>query len=70
MGKWICKKCGCEIIAECIDGTIDGGYGIIKKDKSVELIDFGIDFKVNSMYCENCGNSSDELEDIAEWEEE
>lgn len=64
---WKCKNCGCEIIAECIDGTIDGGYGIITKDKNVELTDYSIDFKVNSMYCENCGNSSDELEDIADW---
>ena len=67
---WRCKECGCEVtglggITYETCGLLDK-KGNIQKHEILEEIDSDTDF----YRCNSCGEESEILADIAEWEED
>lgn len=76
---WKCKKCGSKNIEVevIIDSTIT--YSVDKNGKPSELRSFYYnnldelaiaEGEIYMYYCGDCGNSSEKIEDIADWVDE
>lgn len=68
MGKWICKKCGNEVIGKVKFES----EANLKLDKEGKIVSQDIEIKKKEFkfhICNKCGNKSYFLQDIAEWEE-
>ena len=64
---WKCKKCGCEYFNIDCEAT----YHQTELDKYGKIDDYKlVDKEMLQYVCFECGNSSEDLEDIAEWSEE
>ena len=65
--SWKCKKCGCEYFN--IDCEIT--YHQSELDERGEIDDYKLSNKETLQYvCFECNNSSENLEEIASWEDE
>lgn len=75
---WKCKKCGSKNIE--VEVTIDSThiYSVDKNGKPNKLSSFYYssldevvrkEGEIDTYYCDDCGNSSEKIEDIADWEE-
>ena len=64
---WRCKLCksdkfNIEYVERDIQATLDKNKNVVSCYHEIKEVDIYI--------CDECGNSSDDLEDIAEWSEE
>ncbi len=64
---WICKKCGGKHFTETIAGGIQGSV-FDKWGDCIEVYDQDLDYE--EVYCSNCDNTGNCIQDIAEWKEE
>lgn len=57
---WKCKECGDEIICDV------SGWGFVDKNGQIEEAQ---DFELEKYRCSECGAKSENLEEIAVWED-
>ncbi|MFC2422539.1 hypothetical protein [Fusobacterium polymorphum] len=65
---WKCKKCGCLNFRKAISGYVDVDFD---KDEEEEIYEDTLEI-TNEEYieCCKCGNNSNYIQNIADWEEE
>lgn len=68
---WKCKRCWSSDIFCDIEGVFTGvgrpiKYGIFKEIEEIKIEDTSI----ARVHCNNCGDESEKLEDLAFWEED
>ena len=64
---WRCRNCYCNVF----DIEYIMKRNQVKLDKYQNIITFSkLDEEIEQFVCHNCENSSEDLEDIAEWSEE
>jgi hypothetical protein len=65
--SWRCKKCGCEYFNIDCEAT----YHQAELDEYENIDSYKlVDKEMLQYVCFECGNSSEDLENVAEWSEE